>query len=743
VKADDPRKGQPRCLDSGSISRGWIAAQKAGNKLNEVGFPPDLIGARSPEHLSVLLASLWALPTHKRESFSGGWRSIPFRPPDFGPQPGGGGGGGELAGETSEKMDPRLKPSQWDRWNSKEARNPPNAWGRHRNMSWRLRPSHVKSEGEVIGSSSGDMNNPGNSKSPTLPGMLEVEGSRRTFCQKCGDEGHHARDCSRALWCDICMKETHVTAKCVWPRQNKPIMPLVGMAADGLSFYSSQFGKNISKKPKRSLLGLVKIVEGIVSAGDLERDFSFHFPWGRPWKADKCHLGFLMQFPSQDRLDELTNFTELKMKISGVKIVVTVWNSQVLAKSRLHSVWIKADNVPEELLNYQAICELGSVLGAVEEVDLAALKSNDMVRFKVHVKSVARIPPVIEIGVKHLLYDIYFKVEKVETEGWNEEEASMRKRSSVDLQPNEFGLGDNGGKKPKSDIHESGKVPLIPVNQKTSSSEFKEAMFATDPQTNECDKCNEEGENLGDENNEKVDFEDSDEDLLSSQELNNFVKGMGVEIADEQELEMDEGELLKVQDEQQTGKDKKGKAKLVDQVEGTRKSSRLEANEDIRITDKAINRAEAKDAFLNIGNNPNPFSILNSENSLLIDIANKLGVNLGKDDNERLDNLEMIKCLEEERARAIMPDVGADDIDNKFAGNLVENEDPSIMDRIVQEMIESESEGKKNKTPKKKKKIQKEKKYSLRKKKGSPKIRYTSNNRRCLKRHQWDNQVSE
>ncbi|AQL03106.1 hypothetical protein ZEAMMB73_Zm00001d045752 [Zea mays] len=219
-------------------------------------------------------------------------------------------------------------------------------------------------------------------------------------------------------------------------------------------------------------------------------------------------------------LDELTNFTELKMKISGVKIVVTAWTSQAMAKSRLHSVWIKAKNVPEELLNYQAICEMGSVLGAVEEVDLASLKSNDT-------------------------------VEKVETEGWNEEEASMRKRSSVDLQPNEFGLGDKGGKNPKV------------ISKKVGS----------------------------------------DEDLLSSQELNNFVKGMGVEIADDKELEMDEGELLKFQVEQQTVKDNKGKAKLVDQVEGTRKSSRLEGNEDIRITDKAINRAEAKDAFLNKGNN--------------------------------------------------------------------------------------------------------------------------------------------
>jgi hypothetical protein len=234
-------------------------------------------------------------------------------------------------------------------------------------------------------------------------------------------------------------------------------------------------------------------------------------------------------------------------------------------------------------------------------------------------------------------------------------------------------------------------------------------MISTDLPTNEIDKCNEEGENLGDENNEKVDFEDSDEDLLSSQELNNFVKGMGVEIADDKELEMDEGELLKFQDEQQTVKDNKGKAKLVDQVEGTRKSSRLEGNEDIRITDKAINRAEAKDAFLNKGNNSNPFSILNSKNSLLIDIANKLGVNLGKGDNERLDNLEMIKCLDEERARAIMPVVSTDDIDNKLVGNLVENEDPSIMDRIVQEMIESESEGEKTKHRRRRKKYRKRK----------------------------------
>jgi hypothetical protein len=51
-----------------------------------------------------------------------------------------------------------------------------------------------------------------------------------------------------------------------------------------------------------------------------------------------------------------------------------------------------AENVPEELQNYQAICELGSTIGAVEEVDINSLNSKEIVRFKVHVKSVAMIP---------------------------------------------------------------------------------------------------------------------------------------------------------------------------------------------------------------------------------------------------------------------------------------------------------------------------------------------------------------
>jgi hypothetical protein len=80
--------------------------------------------------------------------------------------------------------------------------------------------------------------------------------------------------------------------------------------------------------------------------------------------------------------------------------------------------------------------------------------------------------------------------------------------------------------------------------------------------------------------------------------------------------------------------------------DGIRKSSRLERNEDVKVADKVISRAEAKDAFLNKGMYTNSFSLLDSNNVDLLDIANRLGVSLGPSESAAIDNLELIKDLE-------------------------------------------------------------------------------------------------
>jgi hypothetical protein len=141
-----------------------------------------------------------------------------------------------------------------------------------------------------------------------------------------------------------------------------------------------------------------------------------------PQKATKCH----------SLLDDMIDFPKLKMKLSRSKIVVTPGSSQAKPKSKLHDVWFVAENVLEELQNYQAICELGSKVGAVEEVDLLSLDTKDIVRFKVHFKSVAMIPPIIEVGVQPFLYDIFLKIDSIIEEGWNDDSINLGKRASVE-----------------------------------------------------------------------------------------------------------------------------------------------------------------------------------------------------------------------------------------------------------------------------------------------------------------------
>ncbi|PWZ54687.1 hypothetical protein Zm00014a_015700 [Zea mays] len=84
----------------------------------------------------------------------------------------------------------------------------------------------------------------------------------------------------------------------------------------------------------------------------------------------------------------------------------------------------------------------------------------------------------------------------------------------------------------------------------------------------------------------------------------------------------------------------------LDHVEGIRRSSRLESNDEMKIADKATTRAMAKDAFMNKGMNSNPFSVLNTENSVLMTVAPDLGIVLGNSSTESVVNLELIKSLE-------------------------------------------------------------------------------------------------
>jgi hypothetical protein len=91
------------------------------------------------------------------------------------------------------------------------------------------------------------------------------------------------------------------------------------------------------------------------------------------------------------------------------------------------------------------------MLGAIEEIDLKALETDETVKFKVHVKSVSLIPKVIEVGVKPFLFNIFFKVESVVAEGWNEELVNLGKRRTSNMSESESFMVRVKGKIPRND----------------------------------------------------------------------------------------------------------------------------------------------------------------------------------------------------------------------------------------------------------------------------------------------------
>jgi hypothetical protein len=161
-------------------------------------------------------------------------------------------------------------------------------------------------------------------------------------------------------------------------------------------------------------------------------------------------------------------------------------------------------------------------------------------------------------------------------------------------------------------------------------------------------------DNLG---NEEDDFNESEDDLLDSQDLEEFIKDEELILSPSQE----KGKMsISATHSEDAGKEagvKKGGSMEGEFVEGVRRSSRLESNDEMKIADKSTARAMAKDAFINKGTSYNPFSVLNIDNVVLMDVAHKLGVELGSSFNEAVENLDLIKSLELSRKNLVVQSV--------------------------------------------------------------------------------------
>jgi hypothetical protein len=98
---------------------------------------------------------------------------------------------------------------------------------------------------------------------------------------------------------------------------------------------------------------------------------------------------------------------------------------------------LEQEGVPDEVKHYKGICEVGSLIGAVDDVDMQILADLDVVRFQVDVRSIKKFPMVKQFAVTPWMYNITFSIERILEEGTLDEvvtvTSEVQKSSDVQM----------------------------------------------------------------------------------------------------------------------------------------------------------------------------------------------------------------------------------------------------------------------------------------------------------------------
>jgi hypothetical protein len=435
-------------------------------------------------------------------------------------------------------------------------------------------------------------------------------------------------------------------------------MPAVGLADPDLGFFSAQQVRTEKKTAKESALGLIQVVSGYLTATTLYGGLIEQFQWQWTWKVVEKGKDFVVQFPSVEKLKMMMEFDEFKLKGTGAYIKVSPVTKKVVPVGRFYSVWARAEGVPDEVKHYKGICEVGSLIGAVDDVDMQILADLDVVRFQVDVRSIKKFPMVKQFAITPWMYNITFSIERILEEGTLDEVVTVTNvtQKSSDEQMVDEEEQARAAKKLKASTEES-KMDNNKVDREDGEEEKDKGMDGDKGKSDgrlteekevtnrvEADNIQKEFVEAEKEEEEReeelVDFEDSqdklgdqeEEDVFESQE--SFTTKVNKITAVSKTSE----ELIAVKMEHD-----KSKNKAI--VEEPRRCPRLKEQEDADRTELAMKRTAKKNE---ITGNDTTLTVLNSSDAVLLDMNSKLGVVSSKDGDD-YSIVSVIKNLENTR----------------------------------------------------------------------------------------------
>lgn len=390
--------------------------------------------------------------------------------------------------------------------------------------------------------------------------------------------------------------------------------------------------------------------------------------------------------------------------------------------------------VYHSLKHYMGLCEVGSILGPVIDVDMEGLKGQNLVRIKMGIRDPAKLPVQTEIVTRDLLmYDLFFTLDAIVEEGWhcnlravnvrNDDrlEQGNPKKQRKDLSIREvIQLGSpslaqfESAKKNASNAVGSRFIPLVEdeeissrdggqlmqldkIKQVEEELSRKAALVEREKRTL-MELAQEKARMESELQLHQSQLEKTNKQLMEVQKLLDIHKEYGVEAPNSQNSQEqdrkdvdDDEELLDYTTSQELEYQKGNVENEASQEEGNieerngkeevpfpRRCGRLRAKELKRVEDMAIDRAAAKD---NVGKGmTDDLSFLSCDDLTLQKIASSIGINLGVAIDMVDHNIGLLRDFEQARINLYTQQERVSDLDNsaeKFniiSGDKVLNE---------------------------------------------------------------------
>lgn len=76
------------------------------------------------------------------------------------------------------------------------------------------------------------------------------------------------------------------------------------------------------------------------------------------------------------RINEVALYEWVPLRGANLMVNVRQWSDECMAAGKLSTIWIRAKGVPRSMKNYHGLCQVGSTVGQVVEVDMNQVKAS-------------------------------------------------------------------------------------------------------------------------------------------------------------------------------------------------------------------------------------------------------------------------------------------------------------------------------------------------------------------------------